>query len=842
MRRDENTPRCVFTSNFDPLAIQKDYQSIFQLQIFDENHNFHLNPFLETSLHTFSQRKKRKVMKMSDFTSLYKTRGLNFKFWPKFSRKFCSECGSPHHNVRTCIHRTSSRTDLKLKSKPDTFMYDFLAQWEPLPKIQIDKNRHDLGSFLLENFYSTLLSREKDFWRQFKNFSGSDLREFTSYTFHLNRQSIGFWAAFGVNSETLIDIYFGSKIRWTQEVPKFEIKQQKNTQFQEELLKSVEKDAKQGKIWRIPEKFARNIIPVFMVEQITPEGQVKYRRILNCVPLNFYVPDQPFELPTPEIAVQASNQFLITIDLSGAYFQKGLATTDIPYFCFKIFDGKKWRFYCHNSIPFGLSIAPFLFQRFFSIVEKFFEKFGLSLLYLDDLILGIPVSIESNDEEIRAYIKFILKLFASLGLKINSKTDLTPSKEILWLGKNVNSHVNEVFPPLEKIKRHLSSFHLLLRRGTVTLTELASLRGKLQFLTSNSFRYIFRKIDFFFKKHLSPQEFSDLINKSNSQLKKKYKVPLKFPISFWESFFEIQDLVLNMLSPLPSSLPQHQIFLFSDASELAGGFFWSSNDYISKKFQISKNSLSQIKMPARYQVEKNIPQKFHPSSILREAFVLEKAVSKFVVFFNNKQEIYNGHIHLQLHCDNLGLICNLKSQKASFLELQSILDSILSKLNSVKQLTFSFEWTRRSISQAEIADDLSKTYTLRLSQKGHDMLFKWANARNKRIQTPFFTPWSIFETLFLQTWSPRKHKQKDKTSLILIHPCTQKKQLLRIRELLINLQFKGVVGFKYSRLTDKIFNFEKRLSLGFLKCSKKFFKSQEKFYNSRQSYKFFFMF
>ena len=311
-----------------------------------------------------------------------------------------------------------------------------------------------------------------------------------------------------------------------------------------------------------------------MVRQISldSEGKEKFRHILNAIPLNMYIPPIPFNLPSPEIAAAIISGEMISIDLKSAYFQKALAFADMARICFRIWQNGEWQYYCYNTLPFGVAPAPRYFQGFFGIVGKFLSSFGVVLIYLDDLLLEIPEQIRGKPQEIRNYIDFVLKLLSHLGLRINRKSCIQPTIEITWLGERLNSHFGQVFPTNEKISRHMNEVYNLLVRNKASPMQVASLRGKLQFLTGNKFKYAFRQIDQFFSDIMSHWHTLDPKH-LKKEAKKIFEKKILLPTEFWYVLLQFQTLLLRLQKPQIQAEEAETLRFFSDASELAGGFY-----------------------------------------------------------------------------------------------------------------------------------------------------------------------------------------------------------------------------------------------------------------------------
>ena len=229
-------------------------------------------------------------------------------------------------------------------------MYIFLSQISLNTTTKRLTNLQDL-----EQMVKTLEQNEEKFWSLFvKNFGHK--REKPSFQYNNNEQTITFWWTLGETNTELIDIFFGTKIRWIRKLDAMEIKSTVHKSHLDVLADSIKKDVEKGKLWRVPESFPHVLLSIFMVEQNEPDGTKKYRRILNCVPINDMVPNHKFEFPTPELAVNLFSKFVISIDLKRACFQKNLTYSDRKYFCFRC--PKTNKCFCYTSLPFGPTNVP----------------------------------------------------------------------------------------------------------------------------------------------------------------------------------------------------------------------------------------------------------------------------------------------------------------------------------------------------------------------------------------------------------------------------------------------------------------------------------------------------
>ena len=176
-----------------------------------------------------------------------------------------------------------------------------------------------------------------------------------------------------------------------------------------------------------------------------------------------------------------------------------------------------------------------------------------------------------------------------------------------------------------------------------------------------------------------------------------------------------------------------------------------------------------------------------------------------------------------------------------FTEIKQILE-----IGALKHVSLSFDWNRRSTDLLQLADDLSKSYSLTLTDQGLKKLLFFMRKKQilQEFKFPFFhCPWSLHETLSLNIWSPRIWKRSGSIPLLIIHPVAPNSQHIRIFELLKNIQFQGILLTKNKINSQKcdVWNLVSFSHLCYLKRQPKIFHAPEKFYQSNSSYSAFFV-
>ena len=120
------------------------------------------------------------------------------------------------------------------------------------------------------------------------------------------------------------------------------------------------------------------------------------------------------------------------IDMKDAYFMVPMAKEDRHFLKFHWED----KFYQFNCLPFGLSSAPWVFTKTTRPVVATLQELGLRLIiYIYDILVMAETETLLTD-----HITAVIYLLENLGFVINhSKSELTPTQEIEFLGFTVNS-------------------------------------------------------------------------------------------------------------------------------------------------------------------------------------------------------------------------------------------------------------------------------------------------------------------------------------------------------------------------------------------------------------------
>ena len=159
-----------------------------------------------------------------------------------------------------------------------------------------------------------------------------------------------------------------------------------------------------------------------LLQSPLPGGEGVWRPVIDLSHLNEFVQLTPFKMETVASVLLSVREgdFLASLDLKDAYFQIPIHRSSRKLLRFTS-EGTVYQF---RALCFGLSTAPQLFTRIFTVVSAWAHSHGIRLLrYLDDWLV-----LSSSEREAKQAVQLLLSLCRTLGIVINKKkSDLVPS-------------------------------------------------------------------------------------------------------------------------------------------------------------------------------------------------------------------------------------------------------------------------------------------------------------------------------------------------------------------------------------------------------------------------------
>ena len=185
-----------------------------------------------------------------------------------------------------------------------------------------------------------------------------------------------------------------------------------------------------GAISLSPEETDQFVSSVFPI----PKSDGKHRLIFNLAPLNEFIDSPHFKLEDYRSvrALLTKHGFMGKVDIRHAYLHVPIAPIHRKYLKFR-WDGQLYQFEC---LPFGLSLAPWVFTKLLRPVMGFLREKGyVNNIFLDDIWLHGDSQAECLDN-----IKITVSTLTNLGFFLNFEKSVTiPTQEIEYLGFIFNS-------------------------------------------------------------------------------------------------------------------------------------------------------------------------------------------------------------------------------------------------------------------------------------------------------------------------------------------------------------------------------------------------------------------
>lgn len=251
--------------------------------------------------------------------------------------------------------------------------------------------------------------------------------------------------------------------------------------------------------------------------------------------------------------------YMAKTDLSEAYRQVPIHPSDYHL------TGFSWneKYYYDKCLPQGCSSSCQTFQRISNgLLWILKNKFGLSNIVnvLDDFLF-----VGSSHKQCKDSLHTFITLANELGIPLAPNKTVGPTTNIVFLGVQLNTEKMTASLPSEKINRYVADLSELQNHRKITLRQLRSIIGKLQFATS-----VIRPGRPFLRR---------LINKTIGITKPHFYIRLGSEelkdMAMWTKFLTSYNGI-TILRP-PSTVSSATINLYTDASaEGFGGTYGTS--------------------------------------------------------------------------------------------------------------------------------------------------------------------------------------------------------------------------------------------------------------------------
>ncbi|XP_069129272.1 uncharacterized protein [Argopecten irradians] len=281
-----------------------------------------------------------------------------------------------------------------------------------------------------------------------------------------------------------------------------------------------------------------------------------WRPIIDLSAFNRHVDSPHFKMETPRsiIASVREGMWATSVDLRDAYFHIPIKKSARKFLRFTC-NGKVFQF---RAMPFGLTTAPLVFTKLLQVVVGFLHSRGIDVhIYFDDSLM-LHLVRESLVQNTRLVLKLLLKVGF---IPSKEKSEVSPSRDFVFLGNRFNTVQGIALPPLEKFEKA--------RDLALTFTSWSNVQVR-WFLSFLGYLNSLADVVPLGRLHIRPLQMFLLANWVPASREWEAWLPLNQSVKEFARWWTLKD---NVLHGVPLSKPAPTMTLFTDASMTGWGAY-----------------------------------------------------------------------------------------------------------------------------------------------------------------------------------------------------------------------------------------------------------------------------
>lgn len=311
------------------------------------------------------------------------------------------------------------------------------------------------------------------------------------------RARAGWWKAIGADSTVLSWVLCGARLPVIEHPLPLEFRNHPSYERHAAFVDGeVATAVAEGTFRPIHEQEARIVNPISVEPN---KAGTKLRMCVDARWHNAHLPRMQFKLESIEVNladVVKPGDTMLTTDISRAYYSVPIVEEDTPYLAIR----HRGRLYAPTVLPFGSSLAPFIFNKITRTVVRFARNVGVRVLnFYDDFLWACA---PQDSERLARWVQWFLP---ASGWLLNEKCRWTPSTLAEFLGFDVSSGEYEVRVTEARLKRAVQAIAGLRKSKTADRSTLESLIGQIvsmrpavgpvQLFTRELYRALARTLD-----------------------------------------------------------------------------------------------------------------------------------------------------------------------------------------------------------------------------------------------------------------------------------------------------------------------------------------------------------
>ena len=248
--------------------------------------------------------------------------------------------------------------------------------------------------------------------------------------------------------------------------PPIALNQEKSAALTAEIDKLLQKEA----IRPVKASLGEFLSPIFLV----PKADGSWRPVINLRDLNSHITQHHFKMQGIRTVkgLMRKGDWLTKLNLKDAYLSVPMNQAHTHLLRFQ-WQSQTYQF---DTLPFGLSSAPYVFTKLLKPVVAILRRLGIRVvLYLDDMLI-----MASSKEEARAHLATAMHLLTALGFILNlDKSVLTPTQRVIFLGFCLDSRTMLISLPTPRIQSIQRLIREILAQGQASILKLSQLLGSM---------------------------------------------------------------------------------------------------------------------------------------------------------------------------------------------------------------------------------------------------------------------------------------------------------------------------------------------------------------------------
>ena len=621
----------------------------------------------------------------------------------------CFVCGSASHPTNFCFKKAIKPDKASTRQKFVVQLLQYIdEEFCPLP---IPKEFYPKvwTQERVREFQSWVKRGGARFWNEFEQVSGmkNEFENFPEYS--LWRKNLGHWAAMGFPKRILTRIVNGWSLgRWT-EPPHIHFK---NYDQEEELesakLELIGKLLDKGILLRCPKSFPEVVVPTFvikeekLVKKDTENGEVtekieKFRLIWDGTVANPYCisgsPRYPF---VDDIMSKSPKGYYITRDWKSAFNQIPIRFDEIRKLGISFREGKSLAYAVYTSPPFGATRSPDIHWEAQRTVQDRYNTFwdfnDAMVCFADDGRLCLAPENHPQKECLEGALLFSQVFHELLGIRLGQKDTTKPANEIKFLGQDLNFELSKPFPNKEKFMAFCDLFHEYSKAESISIRELARIRGKFEALSNFSGHFLTLRLNHVIRRFtIDPKVWID-----KNALKAIYNKRVAMTDELVAIFAEWVTFLTNYSLNFYGRETGDDYLIVSDAGPHDFAYFVTSFHKEPVRVSVANVDLNIVKLTSDMAKSANLLDK-DPKSYITE---LEGLLFAFI---NESKKWDDKARKVFLQTDNASVFWALLRKKANS-PLQANQIEQLYRIAFDKSIAIFPRWRRRDETLAKLAD------------------------------------------------------------------------------------------------------------------------------------------